>query len=70
MIQRPHLWAPGDWQLHHNNVHAYASRLVQSFLVKHQITQVTQHSYSPDLGLLDFPKTEITFEREEISDSQ
>nr|XP_053768465.1 uncharacterized protein LOC128779380 isoform X2 [Desmodus rotundus] len=31
-----------DWQLHHENVPAPASCLVQSFLAKHQITQVTQ----------------------------
>ena len=36
------LWAAGDWQLHHNNVPTHASCLVQRFLVKHQITQVTQ----------------------------
>ena len=53
---------------------AHASRLVQSVLVKHQITQVTQPAYrQPRLGalwLLAFPKTKITFEREEISDLQ
>ena len=41
------------------------------FFVKHQITQVTQLLDSPDLAplqLLAFPKTKITFEREEISD--
>ena len=51
--------ATGDWQLHHDNVPAHASRLVQSFLVKHQITQVTQPHYSPDLVPCDswlFPK--------------
>ena len=42
MIQRPQLWATGDWELHHDKIPAHASRLVQSFLVKHQITQVTQ----------------------------
>ena len=67
------LWATSDWQLHHNNVSAHASCLVQSFLVKHQITQVTQPRYSPDLVPCDFwlfPKTKITFEREDISDHQ
>ena len=33
---------------------AHASRLVQSFLVKPQITQVTQPPYSPDLVPWDF----------------
>ena len=32
----------GDWQLHHNIAPAHVSRLPQRFLVKHQITQVTQ----------------------------
>ena len=42
-------------------------------LAKHQITQVTQASYSPDLASWDFwlfPQTKITFESEEISDHQ
>ena len=38
----PQLWATGDWQLYHNNASAYASHLMQSFLAKHQIIQVTQ----------------------------
>ena len=53
-FRRPQLWATGDWQLHHNNMSAHALRLVQSFLVKHKITQVTQPPYSPDLMLCDF----------------
>ena len=48
-FRRPWLWATGDWQLHHDNTPSHASRLVQSSLVKHQITQVTQPPYSPDL---------------------
>ena len=42
-----------------------------SFLAKHQITQVTQRPLQARfaaLKLLSFPKTKITFEREEISD--
>ena len=46
--------AMGNWQLHHDNTTAHASRLMQSFLVKHQITQVTQPLYSPDLVPCDF----------------
>ena len=41
------------------NVPAHASRLMQSFLAKHQITQVTQPLYSLDLAPCDlwlFPK--------------
>ena len=44
------------------------------FLVKHQITQVTKPlPLQPRFGALQlvaFPKTKITFEREEISDRQ
>ena len=48
------LWATGDWQLHHNNAPTHTSCLMQSCLVKHEITQVTQHPYSPDLVPCDF----------------
>ena len=53
------LWATGDWQLYHDNMLAHASCLVQSFFVKHQITQGTQLPHSPDLVPCDlwvFPK--------------
>ena len=53
-FRKPQLWATGDWQLHHNNVPTHSSHLLQSFLVKHQITQVTQAPYSPDLAPCDF----------------
>ena len=53
-FRRPQLWATGDWQLHHNNMSAHALHLVKSFLVKHQITQVTQPLYSPHLVPWDF----------------
>ena len=72
-FRSPQLWTTGDWQLHHDNVAAHASCLVQSFLVDHQITQVTQSLSSLDLVPYDFcffPQTKITFEREEISDHQ
>ena len=48
-FSRPQLWANGDWQLHHDNAPAHASCLMQSFLMKHEITQVTQTPYGPDL---------------------
>ena len=67
----PQLWETGDWQLHHDNAPAHTSCLVQSFLTKHQITQVTQSPLQPRFGalqLLPFPKTKVTFEREEILD--
>ena len=50
---------------------AHASHLVQSFLVKHQITQVTRPPLLTRFGALRlqaFPKTKITLEREKISD--
>ena len=53
-FRRPQLGATGDWQLHHDNTPTHISHLVQSFLAKHQITQVTQPPYSPDLVPCDF----------------
>ena len=54
LFRRQQLWAAGDWQLHHNIASAHAWRLVQSFLVEHQITQVTQPPYIPDLVPCNF----------------
>ena len=54
MIQKAAAVGNGDWQLHHDNVPAHASHLMQSFLGKHQITQVTEPPYSPDLAPCDF----------------
>ena len=65
---RSQLWATGDWQLPHDNVPTHAPGLIQSFLAKHQITQVTQPPLQPRFGtlrLLAFLKTE----REEMSDN-
>ena len=53
-FRRPQLWATGDWHLHHDDAPTYTSCLVQSFLAKHQITQVTQSLYSSDLAPGDF----------------
>ena len=53
-FRRPQLWATGDWQLHYNNVSTHTSCLMQSFLVKCQITQVTQFPYRPDLAPCNF----------------
>ena len=72
-FRRLQLWATGDCQLQHNHLSAHASYLMQRFLVKHQITQVTQPRVQPRYGalwLLGFPKTKISFKREEISDCQ
>ena len=60
-FRRLHLWATGDWQLHQDNVPTYALHLMQSFLVKHHVTQVAGSApLQPRLGalwLLAFPKT-------------
>ena len=68
-FRRPKLWATGDWQLHHN-APARASRLMQRFWeniksprwLSPSIAQIWRPATS------GFPKTKITFEREEISD--
>ena len=52
-FRRPQLWATGDWQ-HQDNMPTHASHRVQGFLAKHQITEVTQPPYSPDLASWDF----------------
>ena len=59
MIQKA--TAIGNWWLaaSSHNVPTHASRLMQSFFEKHQIAQVTQPHYSPDLvpcGFWLFPK--------------
>ena len=53
-LRRPQPWTSGDWKLHHDNTPAHVSHLVQSFWVKHQITQVSQPRYNPDLAPCDF----------------
>ena len=54
MIQQATAMSTGDWQLHHDNGSPHVSRQVQNILVKHQITQVTQPHYSPDLVPCNF----------------
>ena len=46
-------WADA-WQLHHDNAPTNTSSLMQSFFMKHQITQVTQPPYSPEVTPCDF----------------
>ena len=53
-FRRLQFWAASEWQLHHNNTPTHASHLMQRFLAKHQITQVTQPPYSPDLAPCNF----------------
>ena len=47
-FRRQRQWATDDWQLHHDITSC------AEILVKHQITQVTQSPYSPDLAPCDF----------------
>ena len=53
-FRRLQLWTTSIWQLHHCNMPTHASCLMQSFLAKHQIIQVTQPPYSPYLVPYDF----------------
>ena len=69
--KRQQLWASGEWHLHHDNEPAHSSALVETFLVKHRITQDCQPPPPYRFGslrLLVFLETEIAIEREEISD--
>jgi transposase len=52
--KRPDLWASCNWQLHHDNVPAHSSHLIQSFLAKYGIPVVCQAPYSPDIAPCDF----------------
>ena len=57
--ERPEKWRDGNWILHHNNVPAHTSHLLQQFLAKHSTAQLQQPPYSPDLALCDcflFPR--------------
>ena len=64
--------AMGDWQLHHNNVPPHASHLLQFFdkTSNHPGDSAPLQPRFGALPLLAFPKTKITFEREQISDCQ
>ena len=71
-FRRPQLWATGDWQLHHNNMPTHASHIVQFFgkISNHPGDSAPLQPRFGSLRLLAFPKTNITFEREEILDHQ
>ena len=63
-FRRLQLWATGNWQLHNDNAPTHTSRLMQSYLAKHQITQVTQSLYNPSLApcyFWLFPKLKSPF---------
>ena len=52
-------WLDGDWLLHHDNVPAHTSHIVQQFLAIHGTAQLQQPTYSPDLApcwLFPIPK--------------
>ena len=70
-FRRPQLWATGNWQLHHNSAPTHASCLscrVFGPVSNHPGDSAPlQHRFGT-LQLLAFPKTKITFKREEISD--
>ena len=69
-FRRPQLWATGDRQLHHDNMPTHASCLMQ-FLGKtsnHPGDSAPLQPWFGALRLLAFPKTQITFEKEEITD--
>ena len=71
MFRRLQLWAPGDWQLHHNNALAHASHLVPEFFGETSNHPGNSGPLRPRVGTLQlqaFLKTIITFEREEISE--
>ena len=76
-FRRPQLWATGDWQLLHDNVLAYASRLsceerwnVFGETSNHPGDSAPLQPRFGTLRLLAFPKTKVIFEKEEISDHQ
>jgi hypothetical protein len=52
--KRPQEWSSGNWQIHHINVPAHSSQLVEFFLIKHAIPHVQQLTYSSDLAPCDF----------------
>jgi transposase len=52
--KRPDLWAAKTWQLHHDNAPAHSAHLIQTFIVKHNISVVRQAPYSPDMAPCNF----------------
>ena len=70
MSRKPQLWATGDWQLHHDNTPLmhHISYRVFGKTSNHPGDSAPLQPRFGALQLLAFPKTKITFEREEISD--
>ena len=70
-IKRPRFWPSGDWLIHHDNAPAHSSNLVQQFLAKHEIVQLRQPPYSPDIAPCDFsmfPKLKMALKRKRFND--
>ena len=69
-FKRLQLWATGDWQFHHDNVPAHASRLMQFFCETSNhpgdSAPTTAEIWHPATS--GFSKTKIAFERDEISE--
>ena len=63
------MWGAGDWQLRHDDVLTHASCLTQFFgeTSNHPGDSALVQPRFGALRLLNFPKTKITFEKEEIS---
>ena len=69
--KRPRFWSSGDWLLHHDKAPAHSSNLVQQFLAKHNIVQLRQLSYSPDIAPCDFwmfPKLKMALKGKRFDD--
>jgi len=61
--KRPEFWEKQTWMLHHDNVRAYSSLLIRSYLAKHQTSVVPHPPYSRDLAPAEvflFPKLKTT----------
>ena len=72
MTQKATAMATSDWQLHHDNAPAHVSCLVKfsDKTANHPGDSAPLQPRFGALQLLAFPKTKITFEREEISDHE
>ena len=71
MTQKSAAMGNGDWQLHQDNVlHSYITSYAEFFkkTSNHPGDSASLQSRLGALGFLAFPKTKITFEKEEISD--
>ena len=52
--KRLDLWMALTWQLHHDNVPAHSSHLIQTFLAKNNTPQLRLSPYSSDMPPCDF----------------